>query len=325
MSAIPALIPVPFRVPVTIVFRGNSIDGLFSAIIAANKFKESDIRYVPIGVNLKHTFPKAEDVKDRYVLFCGTTVDQKTYKSWGKNVLSYCIDNNIATAKTGIWNAINSRIAEGVSVTALAWTHMFPGVEFPEWVKQIDRIERWSGVTEDDRCIREHLQKTAKLTTSGNMEMAIQQALWYINNMGIPEQYAGMIVSGKVEVDAKDDALKTIMATRGRCMILDEVAVETWYLPHEWIGLKVFILDNTGVTIDSTTAGHLAITQLGADMYVNYRKKIIEGGVESVAYNARGREGAVDLTKRGVFFGHPTSAGAVRRSDKTHIMPFILV
>jgi hypothetical protein len=324
MSSTPALIPMPFRLPVTIVFRGNSIDGLFSAVIAANKFKESDIRYFPIGINLKHTFPKAEDVKGRYILFCGTTVDQKTYRSWGKDVLSYCIDNNVATVKTGIWNAINSRIVEGVSVSALTWANMFPGVEFPEWLKQIDRIERWSGVTEDDRCMREHLQKTAKLPVAGNMEMAMQQALWYINNSGVAEQYSAMVDAGKIEVDAKDIALKAIMATHGRCMILDEVAIETWHLPREWNGLKVFIMNNTGIVVDSTTAGHLAITQLGADVYVNYRKKMLDGGVESVAYNARAREGGVDLTKRGIFFGHPTSAGAIRRSDKTHIMPFIL-
>ncbi len=323
--SVPSLIPMPLRIPVTIVFRGNSIDGLFSAIITANKFKDSDIRYIPIGTALKHTYPKAEDVTGRYVLFCGTTVDQKTYKSWGRNVLSFCVDNNAATVKTGIWNAINSRIAEGVSVTALTWATCFPGVEFPEWVKQIDRIERWSGVTEDDRCIREHLQKTAKLPVAGNMELAFHQALWYINNMGVPEQYAGMVESGKIEVDAKDDALKAIMSTRGRCIVLDNDVIEKWHLPREWSGLKAFVMDNTGVTIDSTTAGHLAITQLGADMYVNYRRKALEDGVESVAYNARGREGVVDLTKRGVFYGHATSAGAIRRSDKTQVMPFILV
>jgi hypothetical protein len=96
-----------------------------------------------------------------------------------------------------------------------------------------------------------------------------------------------------------------------------------WSLPDTWLGLKVFILNGTGVTVDSTEAAQ-AIFNLYPEVsvFISYRHKSYREA-RSIVYSVRARdESPIDLTAGGVFAGHPRAAGGARPLEAG--VPFVL-
>ena len=101
-------------------------------------------------------------------------------------------------------------------------------------------------------------------------------------------------------------------------VLLEEQHCEEWEVPSAWLGQKVFIIETTGASLDSTeAAARIFSTQTEINLFVSYRYKLYirpdKSEERSIVYSARAREGAgVDLTTSTVFAGHPCAAGGCK-------------
>lgn len=322
---------------VSIVFHGNCIDGWFSAYIAQGRYAMTHtIRYYPISPNLSHTWPTAEQIANTDVLMCDVSVPEKTLTKWDASARSiFCIDHH-ATSESQWKNPKREHQcvhSTDACATLLAWNYYMPlSVPIPEWVHQIDRIDRWHKVTDDDRAVREHLYTIARLPVQGNIDEAMRLTNEFVLACTlypvIPAPLDAMKARG-VEMLREKEAATNAILRMGKVVTITSVICSAWCLSPEWIGTRGFIIDTTGIVLDSTEAGHIAMRDYKTHFFVNYRVKeyINSDGVptKTYIYSARSKDG-YDLTAGGsILAGHPCSAGAsVTIQDDAAIPPFVL-
>ena len=120
--------------------------------------------------------------------------------------------------------------------------------------------------------------------------------------------------------------LLSILSRGGSFHSITQQYIDGWKLPAAWMGLNVFIIDNTHTTLDTTEAAHLVFTHYPVcSVFINYRKKLVlSPGFESetVIYSARSR--GVNLTDGTVLRGHPSAAGATLTKKSGEVLPFLL-
>jgi hypothetical protein len=160
-----------------------------------------------------------------------------------------------------------------------------------------------------------------------------------------------MILHGKTILDAKDAALINILRN-GSFIILDEEMCHRWDLPHTWLGLHLYIINTTALTIDSTEAAHLVFnTYPTTHIFINYRIKTysnrtpnthntahnahnahdidmtgahlkLQESLHTTSYIYSARSTGFDLTTASFLKGHPTACGAALVSPS--VPPFII-
>lgn len=322
---------------VSIVFHGNCIDGWFSAYIAQGHYAMTHaIRYYPISPNLSHTWPKREEIAGTDVVMCDVSIPEKTLKTWDTVARSiFCIDHHATSESQWKSPARAHQCVHNTDAcaTLLAWRYFVaPSIPVPEWVHQIDRIDRWHNVTDEDRAIREHLYTIARLPVQGNISEAIRLTNEYIMMCTVYPVIPGPLDAIKargVEMLREKEASINAVLRLGKVITISSVICTAWCLSPEWIGTRGFIIDTTGHTLDSTEAGHVAMRDYNTHFFVNYRVKeyINSDGIptKTYIYSARSKEGH-DLTAGGsILAGHPCSAGAsVTIQDDAAIPPFVL-
>lgn len=321
----------------SIVFHGNCIDGWFSAYIVQSRYASThSLRYYPISPNLSYTWPTHLQVADTDVVMCDVSVPEKTLATWDKTARSiFCIDHH-ATSESQWKNPARAHQCihnTEACATLLAWRHyMHPTLPIPEWVHQIDRIDRWHNVTDDDRAIREHLYMIARLPVQGRFTEALNMTNEFVMACSlyavIPAPFDAMKARG-VEMLREKEAVTNTILRMGKVVSITPMICTAWCLSPEWIGTRGFIIDTTGHVLDSTEAGHVAMRDYDTHFFVNYRVKefINSDGIptKTYIYSARSKEGH-DLTAGGsILAGHPCSAGAsITIQDDAAIPPFVL-
>uniref|UniRef100_A0A6C0KRR9 DHH family protein n=1 Tax=viral metagenome TaxID=1070528 RepID=A0A6C0KRR9_9ZZZZ len=315
----------------SILFHGNCIDGWFSAFIAHKKLSQSGtVRLYPVAPT-GSGIPSIKLIKDTHVLMVDVSFDIGQRQKWMKGgALSVeCIDHH-ATSKDQ-WPADGNPIHTECCAALQVFRHFFPEEVVPFWIYVIDRIDRWDNPTYEDRCIREVLNELAHkpVQDKSQIEAVIEETNQWMTKMASQEGQIENLTTGKQILDQKDAELCKIL-TRGDFITLDFNHATEWQLPNTWLGLNLYLINNTDIMIDTTEASHVVFTNYpGVDVFINYREKSFltkEGGMvvqkKSIVYYARSRE--FNLTEGTIFRGHPTAAGATLIKGEAPLLPFLI-
>lgn len=312
----------------TILFHGNCIDGWMSAYIAYTALRDhSAISMIPISPSFKGTWPKKDIIAGTHILMLDVSVPKADQDRWLREgaLAVNCIDHHETSISH--WPAGACPINIESCAAIQTWKAFYPSIEIPGWLHHIDRIDRWLDPTYEDRCIREVLNLIAHLPASKRLNDAIELTDNFIYNMNIPLGVETMLTKGKEILDAKDAELLGYLKY-GIVYDITEDHISMWNLPSAWLGVRIFVIDNTNVMFDTTEAAHLVFTHYpDIQMFVNYRKKRVTGrhlpaDKDYMVYSARSR--GVDLTcSPNIFYGHKTAAGTTITVSETPILPFV--
>lgn len=319
-----------------IVYHANCADGWFAAYITHLRLvhdQAAEVSFVEMSPGQPNTYPHSMELANRHVWLVDVSVDadlREQWMEWGALSI-HCIDHH-ETAHSH-WPADASPIHVESCAALQAFRYFFDHEEVPAWLCALDRIDRWDHPTHEDRCLREEFLRLSHLPAKG-YEHAIQETAAFFRIMEVETEYAALLAAGAKTLQEKDDALKEKLRM-GQLVCIGDRLLSLWKLPVSWMGKFVFILNNTGVVIDSTEAAHLVFENVPeADVYVNYRictftsahhAKGRKETREMVKYNLRSR--AFDITEGTLFKGHPMSAGystLIPPNNVPYELPFVL-
>ena len=315
----------------TILFHGNCIDGWFSAYFAYCNFQhQGGVQMFPIAPSQSNTWPTSDVMEGTHIWLLDVSVPEHVRTEWMKSgALSVqCIDHH-ATA-VDQWPADACPIDTECCAALQTYRHFYPEAAEPEWLHSIDRVDRWVNVTYEDRCLREFLHEIARKPVQHQLAEAIQMTNTFLYHMDHqPELYKAYCAQGEKDLLQKDTQLLNIIGAKGNVLLIEDEHIGKWELPTEWLGRRVFLMDTTDVTLDTTEASHLVFThQPMVDVFINYRNKTFYNKADKVrvmksmtVYSARSRE--IDLTNGTVFRGHRTSAGASLVRGEAPLFPFL--
>ena len=305
----------------TFLFHGNCIDGWFSAYIAHTAI-QGCINMYPISPSDINTWPSIHRMSGTHVLLLDVSVQKEYRDQWLKGgVLSVeCIDHHATSIEHWPENCpINTESCAALQT----WQRFYPTLEIPFWLHHIDRVDRWENPTYEDRCIREVLNAISHKPVQKKIEEAFTMTEQFLQTIGNPIGLSSIIEKGKAILQAKDAELLKILQN-GAIHPFTYDYIEGWKLPQTWLNLNVFIIDNTGITLDTTEAAHLTFEEFpNVDVFINYRKKYNKWPkMHSYIYSARSRN--FDITLGTILKGHPNSAGASLTKGDIPILPFLL-
>lgn len=313
----------------TILFHGNCIDGWFSAYFAYCALQTNgSIQMFPISPSQSNTWPHSEEMEGTMIWLLDVSVPKDIRDNWMKSGAAgiRCIDHH-ASAKAH-WECCDHNPINTESCAALqTFRHFFPGQVEPAWLHSIDRVDRWVNVTHEDRCLREYLHGIAKLPVQKKFQQAMEMTnsfVYYMTNH--PETITMYQQNGQEALNEKDAKLKALMEQHGHVITIDSSHVQEWQLPITWLNKKMFLMNTTDISLDTTEASHLIFLHNPTiDIFINYRKNAFFTKLQwtsRIVYHARSR--SLDLTEGTIFQGHPTAAGAsLTHGEVTHF-PFML-
>ena len=314
----------------TILFHGNCIDGWISCYIAHSSIKNyGSIRQYPIAPGQPNTWPAVHMMRNNHVLLVDVSVPKETRDMWmACGVLSIkCIDHHASAVEH--WPAEENPINTESCAAIQTWKFFYSQSPVPECLQCVDRIDRWDNPTEEDRCLREVLNLIAHKPVQRKFDEAYADTDAFLQNINKEGGLATIIEQGRVILKKKDEALFQVLG-KGNILTVTEQHVSTWQLPASWLGITLYIIDNTNIVFDTTEAAHQVFTYYPqCTAFINYRKKtFVEKGDMATektvyVYSARSRE--FDLTKDGSLFrGHPTAAGVSLVYGEAPLIPFLL-
>lgn len=322
-----------------ILGHGNCIDGWFASYILHSALTtkhtgQVDISMYAISPNAKHTWPADDALRGKHVYFIDVSVPKEMQDTWIINgALSMsCIDHHITTMDHWTHAPHQAIIDTSRCATYLTWLLTYPGQPIPEWVLSIDRIDRWDTPTLEDRCLREILSIISHLPVQGRIDDAFSMTQNFFTIYNDPTQRVALLNDGLIILQKKEADLLVILQEKGRVVCISDEEVQKWKLPDTWNGVKVFLMDTTGISIDTTEASHIVFQKsFDVNVFINYRSKKMKpkhgknGGRETgTMYTYSARSQGFNLIADGIFQGHPTSAGSSKMKSKNTVLPFLL-
>jgi hypothetical protein len=309
----------------TILYHGNCIDGWVSAYLAySTLYTKGPVQLFAISPNQPRTWPTGQEMSGTNILMVDISVPEEYRKKWlaAGALTIMCIDHHATS--TEHWTPAECPIHVESCAAIQVHTFFFPDMPIPGWLAAVDRIDRWDNPTEEDRCMREVLSYIAHKPVSGALEEAIMLTQKFIMDMENPEAVAAYLAQGKEVLHQKDEHLKQLMFSRGRMVSITPEMATAWQLPANWAYLTIFVVDNTGITMDTTEAAHLFFSvQKGAPVFINYRKQTYPGKpFPQYTFSARSRD--FDMTQGTILKGHPSAAGASIIAKSGVCLPFVL-
>lgn len=310
----------------TFLFHGNCIDGWFSAYIAHIAIKEKNptgfIHMYPISPSQTNTWPSIHQMTGTHILLLDVSVQKQYRDEWlqGGALSVDCIDHHATSIEHWPENCpINTESCAALQT----WVHYFPKSEIPFWLHHIDRVDRWDNPTYEDRCMREVLNTIAHKPVQKKIDEAFKMTDQFLMNIGNEIGLSVIIGHGKTILETKDAELVHILS-RGSIHSFTDDYIQGWKLPESWLNLNVFIIDNTGITLDTTEAAHIIFERnSNIDVFINYRKKYDKISKKMIyTYSARSRK--FDVTIGTILKGHPYSAGASVPRLIGETLPFLL-
>lgn len=268
-----------------------------------------------------------------HILLLDVSVPAETRQSWlqaGAHCVS-CIDHHEGSIPH--WSAESCHGVAAIDTThcAAMMTHklFYPHEETPGWLHAIDRIDRWDQPTFQDRCFREIMAGISKLPVEGRTMEAITTFQQFLSDVENPERLAGLLEAGRLSLMKKDSELFAILNGRGTVIDLTQEHATAWGLGENWIGQRLFLVNNTDVVIDTTEAAYLTFEYHPAKptLFVNYRHRRVSKPIlrEMIVYYGRAKaDSGFNLMEGSLLRGHPTAAGATVFLDEPHsALPFI--
>ena len=309
----------------TILYHGNCIDGWISAYLAYSALQaKGPVQLFAISPNQPRTWPTAQEMSGTHILMVDISVPEEYRKKWlaAGALAIMCIDHHASS--TDHWSPSECPINVESCAAIQVHKFFFPTLAIPGWLVAVDRIDRWDNPTEEDRCMREVLSYIAHMPIKGSLKEAVELTQKFIMDMENPDAVLGYLTQGKQVLHQKDEQLKQLMFSRGRMVSITPEIAATWQLPANWIYLTIFVVDNTGITMDTTEAAHLFFSvQKGAPIFINYRKQTHPGKpFPQYIFSARSRD--FDVTQGTILRGHPSSAGAAVIAKPGVCLPFVM-
>jgi hypothetical protein len=309
----------------SIVTHGNCPDGLLAAFIGHSALKgKGPVQIFAISPNQPRTWPTGQEMSGTHILMVDISVPEEYRKKWlAAGALSImCIDHHASSMEH--WSPSECPINVESCAALQVYKFFFPTLPIPGWLAAVDRIDRWDNPTEEDRCMREVLSYIAHKPVSGALEEAMMLTQKFIQDMENPEAVAAYLAQGKQVLHQKDEYLKQLMFSRGRMISITPELAKAWQLPANWVYLNIFVVDNTGISMDTTEAAHLFFSvQKDAPVFINYRKQSYPGKpFPQYTFSARSRD--FNVTQGTILKGHPFSAGASIIAKPNVSLPFVL-
>jgi hypothetical protein len=213
------------------------------------------------------------------------------------------------------------------------WSHLYPTVWQPKWVRMLDDIDNWRHITDEHRALREVIHPLAKMAVEESPQKALMEMAHLINDRLATEAgYASVIAEGKASLDAKIARHEELLA---KCpMLLTKVAESPWPLPLSWTG-KIIVV-NTGRDyigshqFDTTLMSEqLFMKHPDVNAFINYHEvkwldRKTGNQKRKFVYHARAREG-LDLTLCPVLKGHSSAAGGQEEEREDVPSYFVLL
>lgn len=303
----------------SLVYRGNAIDGWISAFIAHTALGQSlgqglgqDIRLYAIGAGRPVTDHQVRSWKGTDVILLDLSMDKASQqKMIDGGVLSItCLDHH----ETSVADWPEGMVDPTVCTALQAWRRWYGEQTVPFWLDAVNRISLWKQPLWEDRCLREVLTPLAHMPPADALRAT--QALMTWMTMPSCAEFQGLMAQGQQRLMAKDQELMAYLTERGRTHLIQEWDVKAWGLSPEWVGLPVFLLENSDRIIDTNEAAHLVFTHVGVGVFINFRKKLRNASPSSgkseagLIYLYSARSVAFDLRTGGFFQGQARSAGA---------------
>jgi hypothetical protein len=276
-----------------------------------------------------------------HILLVDVSVPPSTRDAWisGGALSVNCIDHHQSAIAD--WPADKCPIQTNHCAALQAFSIFFPTLPIPSWLHSIDRMDRWENVTYEDRCLRELLSIIAHKPVQKMIDEAIRMTEEFMYLLAP----AYVLQIGKSMLEMKDAELMKIIS-KGKTFCLTDEHLAKWGLNPSWLNKKLFIMDTTDITLDSSEAGHLVfLHQPEMDVFINYRKKVFYAKDAKIVKDAKDamevvgkknypkkktmfvyslRSQTFDVTESSIFKGHSTSAGVSLIVGDAPIFPFLL-
>lgn len=325
----------------TVLFHGNCVDGLCCAAIAAYHLQAnclkadvgapcaSTMSFHPVCPSQPHTWPTAEAMAGSHILMLDVSADEPTRQSWlaaGAHCVN-CVDHH-ETSKSH-WSPLCCPIETEHCAAMMTHKLFYPDEETPEWLHAIDRIDRWDHPSFQDRCFREIMAGMAKLPVQGRTMEALVAFQQFMKDVEDPARLAGLLEAGRVSLATKDAELFALLTAHGRVDVLTAEMCAAWGLGSNWVGQRLFLMNNTNFVVDTTEAAHLCFEHHPAKptLFVNYRHRVVTRPIrkEMIVYYGRAQvDSGFNLTEGSILRGHATAAGATVFLGENQILPFLL-
>ena len=318
------------HLPVSIIFRGNDIDGWMAAyLITHMQTPSTPIKYYPVNPTKNESWPSPSVIQNTILYILSSTPQDATILDGYNPIALFHFDHH-ATARDILHGRPGTFFNESLCSTGQIFCYFYPNFPIPNWIGLVDRLARWQAPTLEDKALREILHPIACLAVRNRIDLAREHTRDFLVRYNDSENYPILVRQGMGLLAMKDGTLTAILR-RGEIFTLTSDEIDSWNLPGSWEGRQVFLLNNTGIAIDSTLASSNVFDENPTvDIFVNYRvfetANPLTGlpGMEYV-FNARARNGAgIDLTERGVFAGHSCSAGGHYFSGQERQVPFVV-
>ena len=308
----------------TILYHGNCIDGWFSAYIAYNALQsKGPIQTRGISPNQVRTWPTPQEMAGTHIMMLDISVPQEYRDEWmKKGALSIlCIDHHASSMDH--WSHEDCPIHVEQCAALQTYQHFYPGSAVPGWLHAIDRIDRWENVSYEDRCMREIMSDIAHKPIRSNVRDAMEMSAAFVHDMNIPDRVSMHLAHGKTILDQKDATLMKVLQ-KGTTFVVNDHIITQWSLPSTWLGIIIFVLDNSNISIDTTEAAHLFfLHRPDGVVFINYRKQQLHGKPKpQYIFSARSR--GLDITQGTILKGHPSAAGAMVVAEQDVVIPFVL-
>ena len=299
----------------SLVYRGNAIDGWIATFIAYTALKESSVvEFFPISAGREVTAKQVASWSNTHVLLLDLSLSAESHQ----RVASVALSVEVLDYRT---------LEDGMCSSRLVWNKWYAGQVEPFWLTSVDRISRWEHPTFEDRCLREVLANVSHMPPTDAVRATEVLMTWMMTPLCA--EFQSLMSQGHAQLAQKDARLFAILSQMGRTHVVQEAEVEAWGLTSEWVGLTVFLLENSEVVIDTNEAAEILFAHRpDVAAFINYRKKVRRDPKTNTLgliylYSARSR--GFDLTVGGFFQGQKRSAGAQRVIQADGVMPFVPV
>ena len=316
--------------PVIVVFHGNCTDGALAALLASQYYAAAGVlaTFYPANPSDPRTFPGGGVLGwpgPSPLLLLDITPPPELMAFYKTQCSAITIIDH---------HPVLPEVAAGCFVVHtvercaayLTYTYLWPAAPIPQWLLSVDRVDRWTGVTEEDKHLREVFHPLAKLAVSHSPAMAFSELDKTIRNLIHPDFAPLIYAHGKALYDEKMAALDASLEECHHHMVeIDPEYADAWSLPIAWYGRGMYVIDTTDHKNFDTTAGSQRVFDKfpGVDIFLNYRLITWHSG-SKYAFHARARDGSsINLTDCPHLNGHPCAAGGQRIVDGS-IMPFVL-
>jgi hypothetical protein len=312
-NAFTATVSTPF----SLVYRGNAIDGWIATFIAYTALKvSSPVEFYPISAGREVTAKQLASWTGTHVLFLDLSFSTESQE----RIAAVAVSVETLDYRSGGEEA-------SMCSSRLVWRKWYAGQVEPFWLSAVDRISRWDQPTLEDRCLREVLTQVSHMPPADAVRATEVLMTWMMTPLCA--EFQSLMAQGHAKLAQKDAHLLAVLGQLGRTHVVQEADAAAWGLTADWVGLTVFLLENSDVVIDTNEAAALLFAHKPeVSAFINYRKKVRRDpktGTLGLVYLYSARSRGFDLTTGGFFQGQKRSAGAQRFILADGVMPFVVV